>query len=67
MATNKKIKPVSLDTMIDNHVGKIGTVSREAFESELNLDLLGNAIKKARLHHNLTQEQFLDEADKLPV
>jgi len=58
MQTKKKMKTVSLDTMIDEHVGKIGTPVRDAFEQELKLDLLGNAIKEARLHHNLTQEQL---------
>src|SRR5258706_6686539 len=58
MQTRKKIKTVSLDTMIDKHVGKIGTPKRDVFEQELKLDLLGNAIKEARLHHNLTQEQL---------
>ena len=58
MLTKKKMKTVSLETMIDRHIGKIGTTPREAFEQELKLDLLGNAIKQARLHHNLTQEQL---------
>jgi HTH-type transcriptional regulator / antitoxin HipB len=58
MAAKKKLKTVSLDTMIDKHIGKVGTPSRDAFEQELKLDLLGNAIKEARLHHNLTQEQL---------
>ncbi len=58
MQTRKKIKTVSLDAMIDKHVGKIGTPKRDVFEQELKLDLLGNAIKEARLHHNLTQEQL---------
>ena len=44
--------------MIDSHVGKPGSPAREAFEHELSLDLLGNAIKEARLYHNLTQEQL---------
>jgi DNA-binding XRE family transcriptional regulator len=54
----KKLKTVSLDTMIDKHVGKPGTYSRDTFEHELKLDLLGYAIKQARLYHNLTQEQL---------
>jgi len=37
---------------------KIGTPSRDTFEQELKLDLLGSAIKQARLHQNLTQEQL---------
>ena len=58
MPTTKKMKTVSLDTMIDRHKGKTGAAKREAFEYELTLDLLGHAIKEARLHHNLTQEQL---------
>jgi HTH-type transcriptional regulator / antitoxin HipB len=54
----KKLKTVSLETMIDNHIGKEGTSRRDTFEQELRLDLLGYAIKEARLYHNLTQEQF---------
>ncbi len=59
MATNK-FKTVSLDKMIDKHVGKRGTERREAFENELRIDLLGQAIKQARQERNLTQEQLGD-------
>ncbi|MDQ3551294.1 MAG: helix-turn-helix domain-containing protein [Bacteroidota bacterium] len=58
MPAKKKLKTVSLDTMIDKHVGTPGTPGRDAFEQELKLELLGYAIKEARLHHNLTQEQL---------
>ncbi len=58
MAAKKKLKTISLDTMIDKHVGKVGTPERDTFEQELKLELLGHAIKEARLHHNLTQEQL---------
>lgn len=57
MATNK-FKTVSLDTMIDKHIGKRGTQRRQAFENELRIDLLGQAIKQARQERNLTQEQL---------
>ena len=59
MATNK-FKTVSLDTMIDKHIGKRGTEKREAFENELRIDLLGQAIKQARQERNLTQQQLGD-------
>lgn len=59
MATNK-FKTISLDTMIDKHIGKRGTERREAFENELRIDLLGQAIKQARQERNLTQEQLGD-------
>lgn len=53
-----KFKTVSLDSMIDKHVGKIGTKKRDAFENELRIDLLGQAIKQARQERQLTQEQL---------
>lgn len=53
-----KFKTVSLDTMLDKHIGKRGTKKRDAFENELRIDLLGQAIKKARQERNLTQEQL---------
>ncbi len=57
MATNK-FKTVSLDTMIDKHIGKRGTEKREIFENELRIDLLGQAIKHARQERNMTQEEL---------
>ncbi|HOU26775.1 MAG TPA: helix-turn-helix transcriptional regulator [Paludibacteraceae bacterium] len=57
MATNK-FKTVSLDTMIDKHIGKHGTEKREKFENELRIDLLGQAIKQARQACNMTQEEL---------
>ncbi len=57
MAANR-FKTVSLDKMIDKHIGERGTQKREAFENELRIDLLGQAIKQARLEQNLTQEQL---------
>ncbi|MBC6367985.1 MAG: helix-turn-helix domain-containing protein [Algoriphagus aquaeductus] len=55
---NDKFKTVSLDDMIDKYVGKVGTPKRDAFEQELRIELLGNAIKQARRDRNLTQEQL---------
>lgn len=53
-----EFKTVPIDTMIDKHVGKRGTTKREAFETELRIDLLGEAIKQARKERQLTQEQL---------
>ncbi|OJV14963.1 MAG: transcriptional regulator [Dyadobacter sp. 50-39] len=55
---DNKFKTVSLDTMIDKHIGERGTERREAFENELKIDLLGQAIKQVRRERNLTQEQL---------
>ncbi len=53
-----KFKTVSLDFMIDKHIGNPGSEKRDAFENELRIDLLGHAIKQARQELNLTQEQL---------
>lgn len=43
------LKTYSLEEITDKHIGKQGTQKRDAFEYELRLDLLGEAIKQARL------------------
>ena len=53
-----KFRTVTLDTMIDKHIGIRGSERREAFENELRIDLLGQAIKQARQEQNVTQEQL---------
>ena len=53
-----EFETVSVDKMIDKHIGECGTERREAFENELRIDLLGQAIRQARQERNLTQEQL---------
>lgn len=53
-----KLETVSIDEMIDRHIGQRGTAKREAFENELRIDLLGHAIRQVRQDQNLTQEQL---------
>ena len=55
---NKGLKTYSLEEITDKHIGKRGTQKREAFENELRLDLIGEAIRQARLDRNLTQEEL---------
>ncbi len=52
------MKTYSLDEVTDKYIGKEGTPEREKFEQELNLELLGEAIKQARKEKNLTQEEL---------
>lgn len=54
----KKMKTTSLDSLIDEHVGKIGTDKRDSFEQELQLEIIGETIKNIRKQRNLTQEQL---------
>jgi len=51
-------KTYSLEEITDKYIGKRGTPRREAFEYELRLDLLGEAIKQARKKRNMTQEEL---------
>lgn len=52
------LKTYNLDDLTDKYIGKIGTPKRDAFENELRLDLLGEAIKQARKERHLTQEEL---------
>lgn len=52
------MRTTSFDKVLNIHIGKRGTPKREQFEQELKLELLGDAIKKARKAKNLTQEQL---------
>ena len=52
------MKTFTLEEITDKHIGQAGTPKREAFENELRLDLLGEAIKQARLDRKLTQEEL---------
>ncbi len=54
----KKWKTVSLDALIDKHIGKTGSPKRDRFESNLSMELLGYSIKKVRQNRKLTQEQL---------
>ncbi|WP_035845261.1 helix-turn-helix domain-containing protein [Crocinitomix catalasitica] len=54
----KKIKTYSLEEVTDKYIGEKGTTKRDEFENELQLDLIGEAIKRARKERNLTQAQL---------
>jgi len=52
------MKTYTLDQVQDELIGKKGTVEREFFEYELQMDLIGKAIKQTRQERNLTQEEL---------
>ena len=52
------MKTYKLEDLTDKYIGRKGTKEREEFENELRLDLLGEAIKQARIERHLTQEQL---------
>lgn len=52
------MKKHSLDKVQDELIGKIGTPERDLFEYELQLDLIGQAIRQTRKERHLTQEEL---------
>ena len=52
------MKTYTLDEVQDQLIGKIGTPERDLFEYELQIDLIGKAIKRTRQERNLTQEEL---------
>ena len=52
------MKTYTLDEVQDKLIGKIGTPERNLFEYELQMDLVGKAIKQTRKERNLTQEEL---------
>ncbi len=52
------MKTTSLEEVTDKYIGVIGTPKRDSFENELRLDLLGEAIRQARVERHLTQEEL---------
>ncbi|MBO9619300.1 MAG: helix-turn-helix transcriptional regulator [Niabella sp.] len=52
------MKTYTLAEIQDEFIGKIGTPNRDRFEYELQMDLIGKAIKQTRQERNLTQEEL---------
>jgi plasmid maintenance system antidote protein VapI len=55
---DNKLKMFTLDQIKDEFIGVKGTEKREIYEQELQLEVLGDIIKKVRLDRNLTQEEL---------
>ncbi|UZO79980.1 helix-turn-helix domain-containing protein [Aquimarina sp. ERC-38] len=52
------MKTYTFDEAKDKYIGKKGTAKRNAYENELRLDFIGEAIKQARKERKLTQTQL---------
>lgn len=46
------------EQMVDKHVGAKGTPAREEYDEQVELMLVGEAIRKARIAQSLSQEQL---------
>ena len=52
------MKTYTLDEVQDKLIGKVGTPARDTFEYNLQIVLIGQAIKQTRKHRQLTQEEL---------
>jgi HTH-type transcriptional regulator/antitoxin HipB len=52
------LKVYTHEEMLDKHVGKVGTQERETFETELQMDLLGEILKRIRIERHMNQTQL---------
>jgi len=52
------MKTYTLDQVLDKLIGERGTPERQVFEYELQLEIIGKAIKQTRQQRNLTQEEL---------
>ena len=54
------MKKYTMEEMEERYFGKLGTQSRDVYEYELKMDLLGKMVRITRKERNLTQEQLGD-------
>ncbi|MGN6196742.1 MAG: helix-turn-helix domain-containing protein [Ginsengibacter sp.] len=52
------MKTYTLNQVQDKLIGKIGTPARDKFEYELQMDLIGKAIRQTRRERHMTQEEL---------
>ena len=53
-----ELEMFSFDEIKDEFIGEVGTVKRTLYEQELQMEILGDLIKKVRLERNMTQEEL---------
>ncbi len=59
MATkDNELEMFTFDQIKDEFIGEIGTDKRTQYEQELQLEIVGEMIRKVRLERNLTQEEL---------
>jgi len=56
----KEMKKYSLNEIKDEFLCKKGTTTRDQYEYDLQMEVLGELIKQTRIERHLTQEQLGD-------
>lgn len=52
------MKTYTLDQVQDKLIGEVGTPDRDLFEYELQMELIGTAIRQIRKERHMTQEEL---------
>lgn len=55
---NNELKMFTFDEIKNEFIGEKGSEKRNLYEQELQLEILGDLIKKVRLERNLTQQDL---------
>ena len=55
---NNELEMFTLDEIKNEFIGAKGTEKRNLYEQELQLEILGDLIKRIRLERNLTQQDL---------
>ncbi len=55
---DKDLEMFTLDQIKDEFIGEIGTEKRTLYEQELQIEILGDLIKKVRLERKMTQQEL---------
>ncbi len=59
MATkNNDLEMYAFDQIKDEFIGEIGTERRTQYEHELQVEIMGEMIRKVRMERHLTQEEL---------
>lgn len=53
-----ELEMFSFEEIKDEFIGEVGTEKRTLYEQELQMEILGDLIKKVRLERNMTQEEL---------
>ena len=55
---DKELEMFTLGQIKDEFIGEVGTMKRTLYEQELQMEIIGDLIKKVRLERNMTQEEL---------
>jgi len=54
----KELEIFTFDQIKDEFIGEVGTMKRSLYEQELQMEILGDLIRKVRIKRNMTQEEL---------